>query len=254
VDTRPVRQALELRRDLQDGVVRLGIRRQVRHPELWCVREHLLDSARARQQRHQARKSIHPRRFQSEGRTDRPDRLSGTQTHVDPQPQGADRRQAPRGPLCSSRRVAARLQDEGADGRFVETRDLQVDIGQIGPTLVGKDLALQVVVQRAQFDQAQGPGHQAARGGAPRGQADAVRGTVAGHLGRNQQQLRHGTRAQRPHLLVGAGAHLVRYLAPTGRGEACRQGLLHHRQQLVFRQPPRWLQAEQQARPIAVFG
>ena len=33
-----VRQALELRRDLQNRLVRLGVRRQVRHAQLWRIR------------------------------------------------------------------------------------------------------------------------------------------------------------------------------------------------------------------------
>ena len=74
--------------------------------------------------------------------------------------------------VAESLRTVAR--QERAHRRLVQRGDFQVEIGQVTATLVDEQLAVEVVVERTQLDEAEAPGDQAGRRRAARRQWDGV--------------------------------------------------------------------------------
>ena len=77
------------------------------------------------------------------------------------QPKCAERWQAGWGWAGGAQALGTVACQECADGRLVERRDLEVEIGQVAAALMDEHLAIEVVVEWTQFDQTQAPRHQA---------------------------------------------------------------------------------------------
>jgi hypothetical protein len=110
----------------------------------------------------------------------------------------------------------------------VQRRDFQVQIGQVAASLVDEHLAIEVVVQRTQLDQAQAPRHQAGGGRAARRQRDGMLVAKLGQVISGEHELRQPGAAQVIDLAGGARGDLGRRRAAAFGVEPLRERACDH--------------------------